>query len=364
MMLVLDADGDGEVSKLEFKTMYLRSNPMSDLHFETIWRRLDANGDGRVQFGELCAYYGIEPDSIDAGLAQRRAMSDDELLLALQERQAGDEASARTAGRQPEAARVIRGLSSLASPAGAADGSARAPEAGSEQDVEVELMRRCELGATEADVKSLLSRGASAALRDGESGETLVHKLARHGDLASMRQLVCALRRAADLTTINAQDACGHPPLFVAAQHGHAALLLYLLENGAEASLAMQSSAAPPRSALAAGSTVLHVCAAHDRADVLAATLRWAKENGHETMYGAPLLDLDDERGRTPLHLACAHGGGPLVRAMLAAGADARLRDKAGSAPADAAREGGRGELVEAIEAIAGRPPTLFGRAI
>ena len=36
---LLDADGDGTITKEEFRTLFLRANPMSDKEFEARWRQ-------------------------------------------------------------------------------------------------------------------------------------------------------------------------------------------------------------------------------------------------------------------------------------------------------------------------------------
>eukprot|EP00966_Prymnesium_polylepis_P224946 5202865-Prymnesium_polylepis.1 len=56
---------------------------MSAGDFEREWRRIDANGDGLLQFSELCAFYGVAPEGVEAGARARRRMSDEMLLEAL-----------------------------------------------------------------------------------------------------------------------------------------------------------------------------------------------------------------------------------------------------------------------------------------
>ena len=81
---LLDVDGDGEVTKLEFKTFFMRIHKqMSEKEFEKIWRDIDSNGDGILQLGELCDYYGVDTDSVEDGVIERREMPDDKILEAL-----------------------------------------------------------------------------------------------------------------------------------------------------------------------------------------------------------------------------------------------------------------------------------------
>ena len=86
MMSLLDADGDGKVTKTEFGVYYKRLNAVSDADFEIVWREIDSDGDGILTLNELCAFYHIDTGECSRALASQKEMDDDRLLetLALQ----------------------------------------------------------------------------------------------------------------------------------------------------------------------------------------------------------------------------------------------------------------------------------------
>ena len=85
MMSLLDADGDGRVSKLEFGVYYKQLKSCTDTAFEAAWKEIDQNGDGELTLNELCDYYGVARDECAAALkAHTSAMDDNKILEALQ----------------------------------------------------------------------------------------------------------------------------------------------------------------------------------------------------------------------------------------------------------------------------------------
>lgn len=84
LMSLLDADGDGHVSRFEFQTYYQRLKSCSDAAFEAVWTEMDANGDGTLSLSELCAWYGIDNGECQAALRAHKKMDDDRILEALQ----------------------------------------------------------------------------------------------------------------------------------------------------------------------------------------------------------------------------------------------------------------------------------------
>jgi ankyrin repeat protein len=58
---------------------------------------------------------------------------------------------------------------------------------------------------------------------------------------------------------------------------------------------------------------------------------------------------VPDERGWTAVHQAASRGGERMLRALLAKGGDASLRDSDGLTPLDVARSRGRPALVELL---------------
>jgi Ca2+-binding EF-hand superfamily protein len=88
MMAVLDADGDGEVTKQEFKEWYqvhvsVKGAKLSDEEFEKVWKKIDEDGDGKLQQSELCKYFKISFDKSKQEHVRRKSMTDMDTLEAL-----------------------------------------------------------------------------------------------------------------------------------------------------------------------------------------------------------------------------------------------------------------------------------------
>jgi len=71
----MDSDGNGVVTKDEFKKAYgLIAPEMSDGELDELWKKADNNEDGSLSIEELKAFFGVTED---------KGMSDDDLLKAL-----------------------------------------------------------------------------------------------------------------------------------------------------------------------------------------------------------------------------------------------------------------------------------------
>jgi Ca2+-binding EF-hand superfamily protein len=82
IMDALDVDGDGEVSKEEFKTPWLKLFPkMKEADFEKVWVEMDTDKSGTLDMGELAAYYGfnISPSAKRSG-GGAEEMSDEQIM--------------------------------------------------------------------------------------------------------------------------------------------------------------------------------------------------------------------------------------------------------------------------------------------
>ena len=84
MMSLLDADGDGRVTKAEFGVYYKRLKACSDELFEAMWSQIDTNSDGELTLNELCKYYSIDCGLCAKKLSTQKEMDDDKILEALQ----------------------------------------------------------------------------------------------------------------------------------------------------------------------------------------------------------------------------------------------------------------------------------------
>jgi ankyrin repeat protein len=63
--------------------------------------------------------------------------------------------------------------------------------------------------------------------------------------------------------------------------------------------------------------------------------------------------------GWTPLLCACINGHAPVVKSLIAAGANIRAKDRAGRTAMDVASEGSHSEIADLLLEAATRPPPV-----
>ena len=84
MMSLLDADGDGRVTKQEFGIYYKREvRSCDEKEFEAVWKEIDTDGDGVLSLSELCSFYGIDTGECADAVRAQHGMSDERVLEAL-----------------------------------------------------------------------------------------------------------------------------------------------------------------------------------------------------------------------------------------------------------------------------------------
>ena len=163
-------------------------------------------------------------------------------------------------------------------------------------------------------LRALLARGASATCTAtfGQNAPdmTALHFAAGLGDTALAAVLIDD--GAAD---VDAADAAGKTPLFVATMHRHEAVVDLLLSRGADATKATVD-----------GADALMVLAEPPFGEVAGADTRLATA----LLAAGANLSLRDCNGFTHLHACARHGNAELVQVLLAAGAevDARMDDE------------------------------------
>lgn len=133
----------------------------------------------------------------------------------------------------------------------------------------------------------------------------------RRGDATDVEQMCAAFPEL-----INAADAKGFTPLIIAAYNNHAAIVQYLLQQGAAADAADRS-----------GNTAL----------------MGAAFKGYEAVVDALLqqgagVDVRNGQGATALTFAATFGQLGIAKKLLYAGASTAIPDSRGKTPADHAR--------------------------
>ena len=224
-----------------------------------------------------------------------------------------------------------------------------------------------------AIVKALLAAGADPAVAD-ERGQTALDRavIGSHVEVVQLlapppsaapppneensgeapardpRPLLLAAHAKASAATFDAllaggwsvddADEDGATALMVAAAKDYDAIVAYLLDRGADASVKD-----------AAGRTAAHRAARTGALDVLATLLRRAPT----------LVAARDVRGLTPLHHAAAGGRSMAIEALVAAGADPTARTVSGAGAADVAAAFGHTELARGLLRRAGGGPDV-----
>ena len=150
---------------------------------------------------------------------------------------------------------------------------------------------------------------------------TPLHAAARTGDAAAITEL---LQTKPD---INARDEHARTPLHLAAWAGHASALETLVNAGADVALGAVDNM-----------TALHF-AAKKGADCVAALLAG----------GAPLDAACERTGKTALHIAAAAANGPVIEALIDAGANRALKTRKGESARDLVKD--NAELVALFRA-------------
>lgn len=208
-------------------------------------------------------------------------------------------------------------------------------------------------------VAELVAAGADPDAWDEEGYTPLLHA-AENGDAEVARALLDA---GADASRY--QEGRGVTPLVVALERRKLDVARLLIERGADAG-APTSKGSPLRVALArhAPRDLIEQILAHgglaDPLEIAGALCLAAAEGPDDLLarlldLGAPFETLAPQ-GLTPLMCAARWGTPERVRALLARGADAEVRDRNGRTALDLARAESRTENAAVLEALTPRP--------
>lgn len=175
-------------------------------------------------------------------------------------------------------------------------------------------------------------------------------QLAAVGHAAALRVL---LSRSPNLANIT--DDLGRTPLHVAAAEGHEHIVRLLLENGAVSGARDTYGSTPTDDASRAGHIrVLRMLAMFDAPGAPLSSKLFANIAPNRALFGAAAagdvrsatiavallnahVNVTNVDGRTPLHIAVANGHVAVASYLIAAGADATIKDRRGVTPAAAA---------------------------
>lgn len=353
MMSQLDEDGNGNVTKDEFRTPYKKLFPKTtDKEFDALWAKIDQDSSGTLELKELAKYYGYDLDK----LKDDQEMSDEQILEALQMQAALAELQA-----QAEAKRESSPSQQKADPTGAKKLSSGMNRRGSSSTVEarkknssgvvtvkmpskttfevcdphVLFLQACELG-DEKDIKDRIAAGANVRIED-DKGEMPLHKLCRIGSLDMVRLV---LDKSSELKTdINWQDKQGKTATFFAAENKKSDIVSMLLDRGADCMIENNN-----------GWTVLHTAINADDETCTKTILL----HQFVTPLKKKLIDVADKQGRTALHIAGFKAEVNLVELLLQHGADATSLDVGGNSAGSLAKKSGRRKSKDLLDAASG----------
>lgn len=374
MWACLDGDGDGEVSKAEFKIWYQgnmkngEGGAPTDDAFEKLWKKIDRDGDGILSMGELCSFFGISFGAVQADLDVRKNMSDEEIMeaIAMQDQlQAQKDAMLKREKDKKESAQTKR-------TAGVREG-VTVIKKGDETSKEAELLDACGMleAADKGKVETMLETEGIQVRVEHASEKTMpMHRLAANFQVMLMGKVHQKTAKEFRIADINSQDKRGFSPIFYALEGRADKLLevkkdkekmekymedqkktiLYLLNNGSDMYVESQAN----------GWNVMHMAAHMGSVEAVTAILDGLKTNKALTNQQIRrLLNHCDHHGRTPLHIASMRADATeaepaIVKLLLKNGSDPDICDKGKYTASTLGAKSGRRNSKEFIDSFSG----------
>jgi ankyrin repeat protein len=345
MMEFLDVDGDGSVSKDEFKVPYMKMFPkMTESEFEDIWKKIDTNGDGDLQFEELCRYWGFEAgDELKQNKSSVVDMSDDAIMEALQmqavlydSRKELEDKKRRASMVAPEDGLTLRKRTT--------DAITKIVLSGNSDSDEFLLMSHCELGEKEKIKEYMDKDGINIRVED-DKGQMPLHKIARWGFSDVARHFMELLSKhdpsnACLRCDINKPDKMGKTPTFFAAEYVHENVVKLFLDHGCD-----------PHVENSNGWTLLHTAVNANASAIVKMILE------HRRVNAKRLAAHQDKSGRTPLHIAAFKCDEDIVALLLQYDANPKEVDSGGNDAIKLAAKTGRTKSKELLELHVGAVP-------
>lgn len=175
-----------------------------------------------------------------------------------------------------------------------------------------------------ATIDRILAEDGDIDVRNA-AGRTPLAEAAKRGRLTAVRAL---LHRGAEIDVYDTQS--GFTPLHLAAEGNHAAVVRRLLAAGASVNARNQWNQTPLWQAAWQ--------AWHENTEV-----------AHTLVARGAAVDVTDDKGHTPLHMAARAGHTPMAAFLIEAGADPNRRDDKGLTPLHQAVIGDHADTVRLL---------------
>lgn len=180
-------------------------------------------------------------------------------------------------------------------------------------------------------IERILAEDGDIDARNG-AGRTPLAEAAKRGRLAAVRTL---LNHGAEIDVYDTQS--GFTPLHLAAEGNHAAVVRRLLAAGASVNARNQWNQTPLWQA--------SWQAWHENTEV-----------AHTLVARGAAIDVADDKGHTPLHMAARAGHTSMAAFLMESGADPDTRDDKGLTPLHQAVIGGHADMVRLLLAHGANP--------